>query len=60
MRGIMTARSKPLSVINPNRIDNKSISISFEKPAPKQACKMVEAGQEKELVSLLHQEAKVI
>ena len=35
-------------------------SISFEKPAAKQACKIVEAGQEKELVSLLHQEAKVI
>ena len=60
MRGIMTARTKPLTVVNSNRVADKSKSISFEKPAVKQACKMVEAGKEKELVSLLHQEAKVI
>ena len=55
----MTARTKPLTVVNTNGTSDKSKSISFEKPA-KQACKMVEAGQEKELVSLLHKEAKVI
>ena len=60
MRGIMTARTKPLTVVGSNGIADKSKSISFEKPAAKQACKMVEAGQEKELVSLLHHEAKVI
>ena len=60
MRGIMTARSKPLKVVDPNGVSEKSISVAFEKPAAKQACKMIEAGQEKELVSLLHQEAKVI
>ena len=59
MRGIMTARTKPLTVVNSNGINDKSKSISFEKPAAKQACKILEAGQEKELVSLL-QEAKVI
>ena len=56
----MTARTKPLTIVSSNGTDDKSKSISFEKPAAKQACKMVEAGQEKELVSLLHQEAKVI
>ena len=60
MRGIMTARTKPLSVVSSSGESNKSASISFEKPAPKQACKMIDAGQEKELVTLLHQEAKVI
>ena len=60
MRGIMTARSKPLKVVEPNGVSEKSISVSFEKPAAKQACKMIETGQEKELDSLLHQEAKVI
>ena len=60
MRGIMTARTKPLTVVGSNGIADKSKSILFEKPAAKQACKMVEAGQEKELVSLLHHEAKVI
>ena len=60
MRGIMTARTKPLTVVNTNGTSDRSKSISFEKPATKQACKILEAGQEKELVSLLHQEAKVI
>ena len=60
MRGIMTARTKPLTVVDCSGDSGKSSSVSFEKPAAKQACKMVEAGQEKELVTLLHQEAKVI
>ena len=60
MRGIMTARTKPLAVVECSSSSGKSSSVSFEKPATKQACKMVEAGQEKELVTLLHKEAKVI
>lgn len=60
MRGIMTARTKPLTVVEAQGTANKSGSVNFEKPPVKQACKMVEAGQEKELVSLLHNEAKVI
>ena len=60
MRGIMTARTKPLTVVSSNGTSDRSKSISFEKPAAKQACKMVDSGQEKELVSLLHKEAKVI
>ena len=60
MRGIMTARTKPLSVVDDGNHLSKCHSVSFEKPPVKQACKMVDAGQEKELVTLLHQEAKVI
>ena len=60
MRGIMTARSKPLEVCQPVNNDTQTNSVSFEKPAPKQDCKMIEAGNEDELINLLHQEAKVI
>jgi len=60
MRGIMTARTKPLEVVQTEELSPKSQTVSYIKPESKQACKMVEAGQEKELVELLHLEAKVI
>lgn len=60
MRGIMTARSKPLLIQDPADSQSLTQSVMFEKPAPKQACKMIEAGNEDELINLLHQEAKVI
>ena len=60
MRGIMTARTKPLNVVPAASTDKRSASVSFEKPAEKAACKLVEAGNEAELVALLHNEAKAI
>lgn len=60
MRGIMTARSKPLSVVEPIAFDNTTASINFEKPAPKGAVKLIDADNLAELVNLLHTEAKVI
>lgn len=60
MRGIMQARTKPLSVIEPLNIENLSTSVKFEKPAEKGACKLVSADNVGELVSLLQNEAKVI
>ncbi len=60
MRGIMQARSKPLQVIEPSTSENLTTSISFEKPAEKGSCKLVDANNVAELVSLLHNEAKVI
>jgi len=60
MRGIMTARSKPLEVCQAISNTQQTFSVNFEKPAPKQDCKMIEAGNEDELINLLHQEAKVI
>ena len=60
MRGIMSARTKPLIVVKTNGTPEKSKSIKFEKPSIKQECKMINAGQEKELVISLHKEAKVI
>ena len=60
MRGIMQARSKPLEVIEATTTEDLTTSISFEKPAEKGACKLVDADNVAELVRLLHNEAKVI
>ena len=60
MRGIMQARSKPLQVIEPSATEGLTTSVSFEKPAEKSACKLVDATNVEELVNLLHNEAKVI
>ncbi|GGZ73483.1 electron transfer flavoprotein subunit beta/FixA family protein [Algibacter mikhailovii] len=60
MRGIMMARKKPLTVVEPSSISGETSSMSFEKPAPKGAVTLVSADNLDELVSLLHNEAKVI
>jgi electron transfer flavoprotein beta subunit len=52
------ARKKPLSVIEPTSSNFATATISFEKPVGKSACKIVDNVDE--LVSLLHNEAKVI
>ncbi|MBI9042345.1 electron transfer flavoprotein subunit beta/FixA family protein [Lutibacter sp.] len=58
MRGIMMARQKKLTVVEPSVNENATSSVSFEKPAAKSACKIVDNVDE--LISLLHNEAKVI
>jgi electron transfer flavoprotein beta subunit len=60
MRGIMTARSKSLSVHE--LIDSKSLaqSISFSKPPEKKEVKMISPDNLVELVRLLNEESKVI
>ena len=60
MRGIMTARTKPLSVVEPVDATQTTQAVKFEKPAPKSAVKMISADNLDELISLLHNEAKVI
>ncbi len=60
MRGIMQARSKPLDVIEPLADTTLTVSMSFEKPPEKGACKLVDSDNVAELVSLLRNEAKVI
>jgi|TARA_B110000263_G_scaffold51893_1_gene43407 electron transfer flavoprotein beta subunit len=61
MRGIMTARSKPLEVIEPNETTTTlTESILFEKPAQKKGCKMISSDNVSELVNDLHNVAKVI
>ena len=60
MRGIMMARKKPLTVVEPVAADTSTASINFDKPAPKSAVKLIDANNIGELVDLLHNEAKVI
>lgn len=58
MRGIMQARTKPLAVKEAIAMTPETVSVNFEKPAPKGAVKL--ASNAEELVDLLHSEAKVI
>ncbi len=60
MRGIMMARKKPLTIIEPTTNDTATATTSFEKPVAKSACKLVDADNVDELINLLHNEAKVI
>ena len=60
MRGIMTARSKALAVVEPVDATVTTKAVKFEKPAPKSAVKLVSADNLDELINLLHNEAKVI
>ena len=58
MRGIMMARKKPLSVVEPTGAAAATSTQNFEKPAPKGAVKLVDNVDD--LINLLHNEAKVI
>ncbi|UUV21307.1 electron transfer flavoprotein subunit beta/FixA family protein [Paenimyroides aestuarii] len=60
MRGIMTARTKALNVMEPVAADAKTKAVKFEKPAPKSAVKLISPDNLDELINLLHNEAKVI
>ncbi len=60
MRGIMMARKKPLTVVEPVDATTETASIKFEKPAPKGAVTLVSPDNLDELINLLHNEAKVI
>src|SRR5690606_3304729 len=60
VRGIMMARKKPLTVQEPTETASLTKAVSFEKPAPKGAVKLVEANNLDALIDLLHNEAKVI
>lgn len=60
MRGIMQARTKSLKVIEGVTADNLTEFVGYELPPAKAACKMVDPENMKELVNLLHTEAKVL
>ncbi|QXP66829.1 electron transfer flavoprotein subunit beta/FixA family protein [Polaribacter sp. AHE13PA] len=60
MRGIMMARKKPLEVVEPVSNEASTSIQSFEKLPAKGAVKLVDADNVDELISLLHNEAKVI
>ncbi|MFZ9047073.1 MAG: electron transfer flavoprotein subunit beta/FixA family protein [Cyclobacteriaceae bacterium] len=60
MRGIMSARSKPLNIIEPTADQPASTVENYELPPAKEGVKMIDADNIDELVHLLKNEAKVI
>lgn len=60
MRGIMLARTKPIKTIEPAPCDFLTSVIQFEKPAPRSACRYIDAENPGELIGILQNEAKVI
>ncbi len=61
MRGIMTARTKPLEVIDLNINSDKKITIlNFSKPEKKSECRFINEDEVEKLVDLLSNEAKLI
>jgi electron transfer flavoprotein beta subunit len=60
MRGIMSARTKPLTVIEPVNADLLTEVINYETPVPRGKVTLVSADDTAQLVALLHNEAKII
>lgn len=60
MRGIMTARTKALTIVEPVAANTETKAVKFEKPAPKSAVKLFSADDIDGLINALHNEAKVI
>jgi len=60
MRGIMMARSKPVKLVEPISIESLTQVVEFEKPAPRAACKFIDADNPAQLLDLLQNEAKII
>src|SRR5512133_3341626 len=60
MRGIMMARTKPVKLVEPIQAEPLTQILEFEKPAPRAACKFIDADNAATLISLLQNEAKVI
>lgn len=60
MRGIMMARKKPLTVVDPVEAQEETKAVKFQKPEPKGAVTLIDASDVGKLVELLHNEAKAI
>ena len=60
MRGIMTARTKPLKVVEPTDNTTKTTVETFAMPEKKTGVKMIDAENAGELIKLLRTEAKVL
>jgi len=60
MRGIMSARTKPLEVVEATNVEDLVKIVQYETPAPRSNVQLVEAGNEASLVELLHKNARVI
>ena len=60
MRGIMSARTKPLQVLEASSSEVKVEGVSFDSVPARASVKLVSPDNLDELVRLLHEEAKVI
>jgi electron transfer flavoprotein beta subunit len=60
MRGIMAARTKPLTVVPASEMAMATSVVSYDTPPAKSECKYFTVDQVDELVAALHNEAKVI
>jgi electron transfer flavoprotein beta subunit len=60
MRGIMSARTKPLNVVEPKGNVQSTKLVSYELPPAKGQVKMIDPENVSELVKLLKNEAKVL
>jgi len=60
MRGIMAARTKPITVVEPAAVEPQVKITRFELPPAKAGVKLIDPENMDELVRLLHDEAKVI
>jgi len=59
MKGIMSARTKPLKVVEPVATEPLTSIVAFELPPAKAGVKLVPADNPAELIRLLHEEARV-
>ena len=60
MRGIMSARTKPLTVAEPVEVKQLSNVVSYDKPASRSSVKMIAAEDAGKLWEMIREEKKVI
>jgi len=60
MRGIMMAKKKPLTVVEPAAFTENVKIVSYSLPEEKGSVKLIDPENMDELVRLLHEEAKII
>ncbi|MCS6823734.1 MAG: electron transfer flavoprotein subunit beta/FixA family protein [Cytophagaceae bacterium] len=60
MRGIMSAKTKPLKVVEPSVHKINTQTLSYELPPAKGACKFIDPSTPEQLIELLKTEAKVL
>ena len=60
MRGIMSARTKPLVVVEPIEVPQYTAVQSYDKPVPRSSVKMIAVEDAAKLFEMLREEKKVI
>ena len=60
MRGIMSARTKPLTVVEPVTVQQNVKLVSYDKPAHRSSVKMIPSADAGKLFELIREEKKII